>query len=411
MTMVNVDCSIRACPDPTCEAQVNSIQRDVVLALTSDDGEVLADVIHDDSRLSIPVASPNLEGNEFHYLVDSFISTWISSTGKYVNRFEEEFAAFCGVKHGVAVSSGTAALHLALATLGVGEGDEVIVPDLTFAATINAVLHAKATPIIVDVDEESWCIDPNKILQAITEKTKAMIPVHVYGQPCDMDAIMKIADNFGLFVIEDAAEAHGALFKEKRVGCFGHISCFSFYADKVVTTGEGGMCLTNVDKLNDNMRVLRDHGMNKSKRYWHDVVGFNYRLTNMQAAIGVAQLERIEDMLAAKNKYEQDVKITLAGMSNVVFQRDDLVNRNKIVWLTCILVNDGRRDEYVAKLNDCGIDTRPFFYPLSSMPLYQRYAIYPTEISKKLSAMGINLPSSQPLGAQALETLKSILSS
>ena len=167
---------------------------------------------------------------------------------------------------------------------------------------------------------------------------------------------MKIADNFGLFVIEDAAEA-------KRVGCFGHISCFSFYADKVVTTGEGrGMCLTNVDKLNDNMRVLRDHGMNKSKRYWHDVVGFNYRLTNMQAAIGVAQLERIEDMLAAKNKYEQDVKMTLVvvGMSNVVFQRDYLVNQKKVVWLTCILVNDGRRDDYVAKLNDCGINTRPF---------------------------------------------------
>ena len=335
-----------------------------------DENGCLADVFHYDSRVHIPVASPNLSGNEFKYLVDAFLSTWISSAGKYINQFETGFASFCGVKHGVATSNGTVAIHLALEAVGIGVGDEVIVPDLTFAATINAVLHAGATPVIVDIEEESWCIDPSKIEQAITSKTKAIIPVHIYGQPCDMEAIMKIAKAHNLKVIEDAAEAHGAKFNGQRVGSFGDIACFSFFGNKVITTGEGGMCITNSDELDEKMRVLRDHGMSKSKKYWHDQVGYNYRLTNLQASIGVAQLERIDQILATKANYEKSIIEALKGIDHIEFQRANIPHRDKIVWLTCILVTNGKRDEYLTQLKEAGIDARPFFYSLEEMDIF-----------------------------------------
>ena len=224
---------------------------------------------------------------------------------------KNEFAEYSDCAHGAAVSNGTVALHLALVALGIGEGDEVIVPDLTYAATINTVLHANATPVIVDVEESSWCIDPIQIEKAITRRTKAIIPVHLYGQACDMEAIMKIAKKYKLRVIEDCAEAHGAMFNEKKVGSFGDVGCFSFFGNKVITTGEGGMCVTNDTNLNERMRILRDHGMSKTKRYWHEVIGYNYRMTNLQAAIGLAQLERIEKIHNNRREYENNYKDSL----------------------------------------------------------------------------------------------------
>ena len=212
-----------------------------------------------------PVATPYVNGNEFKYLTDAFLSTWISSSGKYIDKFESEFSNYSDCSYGVTVSNGTTALHLALVALGIGEGDEVIIPDLTFAATINAVLHANATPVIVDIEKESWCINPSEIKKAITARTKAIIPVHLYGQPCDMDAIMEIAKTYKLKVVEDCAEAHGAMYRNQKVGSFGDIGCFSFYGNKVITTGEGGMCITNDLVLDERMRNLRDHGMSKTK--------------------------------------------------------------------------------------------------------------------------------------------------
>jgi len=370
----------------------------------------LVDFFQYDGRMYIPVATPNLAGNEFKYLVDAFLSTWISSSGTYIDQFEEGFSKFCGTEHGIAVSNGTVALHLSMVALGIGEGDEVIVPDLTFAASINTVLHANATPVIVDVEEESWCIDPKAIEQAITPRTKAIMPVHVYGQPCDMDPIMEIARIHNLYVIEDAAEAHGATYKGKRVGSIGDVGCFSFFGNKVMTTGEGGMCITNSKELDEKMRLLRDHGMSKSKRYWHDHVGYNYRLTNMQAAVGVAQLERIENILLTKNGYEQTVKDLLEGVDHVDFQNDKLAGRNKIVWLTCILITNGKRDEYMNTLKENGIDARPFFYPLSSMPVYSKYSSSECPISRKISRLGLNLPSSSPIPSESLDIIRSIIS-
>ena len=272
-----------------------------------DENMRLIDFSEYNENVHISLAQPQLNGNEYKYLMDAFLSTWISSTGKYVTQFEQKFAEYCGVSYGVATSNGTTALHLALAALGIGAGDEVIIPDLTFAATINAVLYTGATPVIVDIEEDSWCIDPEQMQKAITPNTKAVIPVHIYGQPCDMGRIIQIAQEHQLYIVEDCAEAHGAEWDHRKVGSFGVISCFSFFGNKVITTGEGGMCITDRKDLNDKMRMLRDHGMSRERKYYHEVIGFNYRMTNMQAAIGVAQLERIDQILdwrlALEDKY------------------------------------------------------------------------------------------------------------
>ena len=335
-----------------------------------------------------PIAEPSLANQEFNNLMDAYSSTWISSRGKYIDQFEEGFSNYCGVKHGIATSNGTVAIHLALKALDIGEGDEVIVPDLTFAATINAVILANATPVIVDINESDWTISPEEIKKAITPKTKAIIPVHIYGQPCDMDSIMAIAKEHDLKVIEDSAEAHGAEYKGKKVGSFGDAATFSFFANKIITTGEGGMVLTNSDELNDRLRVLRDHGMNKEKRYWHDEVGFNYRMTNLQAAIGCAQLEKIEDILSKHNAIEENYISTLDDLGIFQWQKNH-EDRNKVVWLVCALSE--RRDEIADLLIKNKIDFRPFFYPLSDMPIYSKYE-FSSKNAKKVSKLGMNLP-------------------
>lgn len=348
-----------------------------------------------------PIAAPNLSGNELNYVTDAILSTWISSTGSYINRFEESFADYCGVNHGVAVSNGTVALHLALVALGIGAGDEVIIPDLTFAATANAVLLSGATPVIVDVELESWCIDSTEIKKAITSRTKAVIPVHVYGQPCDINEIMHIANDNNLFVIEDAAEAHGAEYKGKKVGSFGHISCFSFFANKIITTGEGGMCLTNDDALNEKMRKLRDHGMNKEKKYWHDEVGFNYRMTNIQAAVGCAQLEQIDEILENRNQLEKSYKKVL---SDSIDWQPNLEGRKKVVWLVAGLSKKDR-DSVIKKFKDNSIDMRPFFYPLSEMPIFSKYKFGHQKNSYELSRKGINLPTIDQVDLQKIKSI------
>ena len=344
------------------------------------------------SDIHIPMANPDLGDNELKYLIDAFLSTWISSSGKYIKIFEDRFSDYCECKFGVAVSNGTVALHLALEALGVGAQDEVIVPDLTFAATINSVLHAQAVPVIVDVDPESWCIDPIEVEKAITPRTKAIIPVHLYGQPCDIDALSKICKKHKLFMIEDCAEAHGAKYSGKRVGSFGDIGCFSFFGNKVITTGEGGMCVTNSQELDEKMRILRDHGMSRQKKYWHDVVGYNYRMTNLQAAIGVAQVERIDAILEKRYQIEEKYRKILNKLEFIELQRNDLPNRDKITWFVSALLAKGYdRDRYMKQLSERGVETRPFFYSLSQMSIYRQYS-FSNRNSQDISERGINLP-------------------
>lgn len=377
-----------------------------IIPIVNSKGE-LVNYFEYSSSFHIPVALPNLSGKEFDYLMDAFLSTWISSSGEYIRKFEEQFASYSDCKYGVAVSNGTVALHLAFETLGVGRGDEVIVPDLTFAATINTVLHANATPVIVDVEENSWCIDPHEIEKAITPKTRAIVPVHLYGQPCDMDAIMKIARKHKLFVVEDCAEAHGAMYKGKKVGSFGEIGCYSFYGNKVITTGEGGMCVTNNHEYNEKMRVLRDHGMSKTKKYWHEYVGYNYRMTNLQAAIGLAQLERIDDIHHDRRKIEKNYLKELGEIKNLGFQKNDLPGREKITWLVCALFKKNR-DQQLAKLQENGIEVRPFFYSLGEMPLYSKY-VFSNKVSRKVSAAGINFPTNNTVNKRVLNKIKQLL--
>lgn len=335
-----------------------------------------------------PVAEPKFLGNELKYVNDAMLSTWISSKGKYIDRFEKGFSKFCEVDYGVSTSNGTVAIHLALLALGIGKGDEVIIPDLTFAATINAVIHSGAKPVIVDVDIDRWTISPNSIKKAVNKNTKAIIPVHIYGQPCEMDKIMTIASEMNLFVIEDCAEAHGATFNQKKVGSFGNISTFSFFGNKIITTGEGGMCVTNSSKLNNNMRILRDHGMSTDKKYWHDFVGYNYRMTNIQAAIGCAQLENINKKLGLNQQIENAYKSIIKNES--IIWQNTFSNTNKVVWLVCAVV-EKYRDDIVNELLKYKIDSRPFFYPLSSMPIYRKYS-HSNKNSLLISKRGINLP-------------------
>jgi perosamine synthetase len=351
-----------------------------------------------------PVAEPSLSSKELEYLTDAFLSTWISSRGKYIDRFEAEFSAFSDCKHGVAVSNGTVAIHLALVALGVGEGDEVIVPDLTFAATINAVIHANATPVIVDVDRERWTIDPEAIQKAITPKTKCIIPVHIYGQPCDMDPIMEIARANNLSVIEDAAEAHGAMYKGKKVGSFGDVATFSFFGNKIITTGEGGMCVTNSEELDKKMRILRDHGMNPKRKYFHETVGYNYRLTNLQAAIGCAQLERIEQIIEEHKQIENNYLGVLNTAQNFIWQKN-FPNSEKVVWLVSCLIKEGR-DELIKYCGKNNVDVRPFFYPLSTMPIYKVYARKICTNALLISEQGVNLPTVSTVSTEVLDLLR-----
>lgn len=374
-----------------------------------DENMHVMDYIEYNNRQHIALAQPQLNGNEYNYLMDAFFSTWISSTGKYVTQFEENFSKYCGVQYGIATSNGTTALHLALTALGIGEGDEVIVPDITFAATINAVIYTGATPVIVDIESDSWCIDPNEIEKAITSNTRAIIPVHIYGQPCDIGRICDIARKHSLYVVEDCAEAHGAEWHGKKVGSFGIISCFSFFGNKVITTGEGGMCITDSKDLNKKMRILRDHGMSKDRKYYHEVVGFNYRMTNLQAAIGLAQTERIDEILEWRSELEEQYKKVFAPFSEIQLQKM-LDDRKKITWLVSILVNENQRDKILYRLKENNIDARAFFVPLSEMSIYKKYARECIK-SKKISQMGLNLPTTYDIDKDKIEKIASIINS
>lgn len=343
-----------------------------------------------------PVMEPSLGGNELKYVSDCITSSWISSRGHYVGRFEQAFAAYHGVEHALTTTNGTSALHLALVGLGIGPGDEVIVPALTFAATANAVVHAGATPVIVDVSAEHWTLDPAAVRRHISARTKALLPVHLYGHPCPMTELMAIAREHELLVIEDCAEALGARYQGERVGTFGDAACFSFFSNKIITTGEGGMVLTRSDTLRERLRLLRDHGMSTERRYWHEVVGFNYRMTNLQAAVGLAQMEQIDGFLERKRAGARRYLDALACVPGVVMP-PQMPWASNVYWLFSILIEPRDagldRDELVGYLEREGVETRRLFHPLNVMPPYRSSQI-PCPVAESLAARGLSLPSS-----------------
>ena len=350
------------------------------------------------------MATPSLEGNELKYLTECIQDGWISSAGSFIPRFEHQFSDFCGTTQGVAVANGTAALHLALQTLGIGPGMEVVVPALTFVSTANVVVYTGATPVFADVDPTTWTLDPTALSHAITERTRAVIPVHLYGHPCEMTPILQIAADHDLVVIEDAAEAHGARYRGKPVGGFGRVACFSFYGNKIITTGEGGMCVTNDEQLAETMCLYRDHGMTPGKRYWHDVVGFNYRMTNLQAAIGVAQLERVETILARKQRINEIYTQRLKDIDGVFFP-PPISWAAPVCWIFTLLIDPDRfgmdRDTLIDRLKENNIDSRPIFYPIPSLPLYQDHHQYP--VAESIAQQGVSLPSSCVLSDEMIE--------
>ncbi|MDD2635455.1 MAG: DegT/DnrJ/EryC1/StrS family aminotransferase [Bacteroidales bacterium] len=342
-------------------------------------------------NIKYPVYKPYLNGNEKTYVNECLDSTWISSKGKFVNEFEKKFSDYIGVKYATAVSNGTVALHLALVALGLGEGDEVIVPTLTYIASVNSIAYTGAKPIFVDSEKTTWQLDPIDIRNKITSKTKAIMVVHLYGHPAEMDEIMQIAREYSLFVIEDCAEAFGSTYNNKHVGTFGDIAIFSFFGNKTITTGEGGMVVTNDATLFDRAVRFKGQGLAMHRQYWHDIIGYNYRMTNICAAIGVAQIENADKIIEKKILIAKWYQELLSG-APVEFQQMKS-NVKHTYWMVSILLKSNeQRDPIRMHLDNVGIETRPLFYPIHTMPMYSaKYNRHP--IAEDLSLRGLNLPS------------------
>lgn len=366
--------------------------------------------------MNIPVCEPTLWGNEKKYVRECMETNWISSKGAYIARFESLFAKKVGAKYGVGVLNGTVALHLALAALDIGPGDEVIIPTFTMIATPNAVRYTGATPVLVDSELKTWNIDALKIEAKITRRTKAIMPVHTYGHPCDMDTIMKLAKKYKLYVVEDAAEAHGAIYKGREIGSIGDAACFSFYANKIITTGEGGMVTTNDKKLAEKMQLLKNHAFSDERHFWHKLLGFNYRMTNIQAAIGLAQTENFEKLANKRIENAMLYNSLLKEIDEIILPPSTKGIKN-VYWMYGILLKDWSRitrDTIRYELARKGIETRTFFIPIHRQPVYKGWfkGKYPN--SEYLCTNGLYLPSSTSLTEKQIRyiagTIKEIFS-
>jgi perosamine synthetase len=353
----------------------------------------------------IPVFAPWLSENVRRYVLDCVDTGWISSLGEYVPRFERDFATFCEARHAVATSNGTTALHLCLATLGIGPGDEVLVPDLTFVSTANVVRYTGATPVLVDSEPRTWGMDEVDARRKITPRTRVIVPVHLYGHPVDMGALLALAAEHGIDVVEDAAEAHGARWNGRRVGALGRVGAFSFYGNKIITTGEGGMVVTNDPALAERATFLRDHAMDPRRRYYHPEIGFNYRMTNIQAAIGCAQLEQADAILARRKAIAAAYEAGLAGIPGLTPPPAEPWAEN-VYWMYSVLIEPTfgpSRQAVIAGLRARGVDSRPFFVPLHELPMYRLDASFP--VATTLGARGINLPSGTGLRPDEIATV------
>jgi len=357
--------------------------------------------------MSVPVNEPVITDEAKKYVMDALETGWVSGAGEYIKRFEEEFAAYLGVKHAITTTSGTTALHLALAALNIGEGDEVIVPDFTMIASIFAILYTGAKPVFIDVERETYTLDVAQLESKISERTKAIMPVHIYGHAADMDPIMEIAQKHGVPVCEDAAEIHGGKYKGKMCGTFGDINCFSFYGNKIVTSGEGGMVVTDDDQLAVRARSLKDLAHAPDKRFIHEELGFNYRMTNLQAALGLGQLEHIDEFITKKKWMAEAYG---AGLKEIKGLRLPITKdfADNVYWMYAVLVEDDfglTRDELCAKLKDKGIGTRDFFYSSSAQPAVQK--LFPSSehfpVTEDISQRGFYLPSGLALTQEQVD--------
>jgi perosamine synthetase len=355
--------------------------------------------------MNIPVCEPDIGEQEISNVMDCLKSGWISSSGKYIEEFEDKFAKYCGVKYGVACSNGTTALHLCLLALGIGKGDEVITPNFSIISTSNAIVQCGATPVFADSEMNTWNIDVREVEKKITKKTKAIMIMHTYGCPVDvMDGFKYLCEKHKLFLIEDAAEAHGAYITGgegiMRVGSMGDVAAFSFYANKIITTGEGGMVVTNNPQLAHKLRLYRNLGF-EEPRFVHNVFGYNYRMTNIQAAIGVAQLDKIATTIVHKCNTARMYDALLRGVDGITLPPRIYYGRN-VYWMYGILSD--KKEQLVEHLKNRGIETRPFFYPMHRQPIYQHLKIkgeYP--VADRLYKHGLYLPSSPKLTLEEIQ--------
>lgn len=357
----------------------------------------------------IPVYQPSLRGNEKKYVNECLDSTWISSRGEFIGRFESAFCEYTGVRHATSVCNGTVAVHLALAALGIGPGDEVIVPTLTYVASVNAIAYCGATPVFVDSHRDTWQIDVEQVRRAITPRTRAIMAVHLYGLPVDVESLSTLAKEHGLFLVEDCAEAFGARYNGIHVGNVGDISAFSFFGSKTVTTGEGGMVVSNDASLMERARHLKNQGQDANRRYWHDMIGFNYRMTNIAAAIGLAQMERADELMEQKFAIARQYDAALAHLPLELHRSHDPLALHSY-WMYSVHVGSEPRDEIMRKMLEMGIETRPVFYPVHTMPMYQHLAKGETFPSAcEIASGGINLPSWPDLTPEQIQRVAGAL--
>ena len=368
------------------------------IPLLDKDGK-LVDIADAYTNHLIPIIKPSLKGKELEYITDCISTNWVSSQGKFVQIFENLFSELHDDRPTISVSNGTTALHLALVALGIGEGDEVLIPDITFAASANAVMHCNAKPVLCEIEKESLCIDIDKASKMLTTRTKAIMPVHLYGQACDMLKVMRFAKEHNLRVLEDCAEGLGTKWESKRVGTFGDAAAFSFFGNKTITTGEGGMIIFKDRATCSLAKELRDHGMSPKKKYWHEKVGYNYRMTNMQAALGVAQLERLDEIVEAKKMIGMRYINMLSGCDEIELLPKTNSRVENSFWLFTIILKDKINKGFIIEsMKNVGIEVRPVFYPLHMMPPYKNCK-RPDKLDKSewASKNGLSLPSSVDL--------------
>ncbi len=362
----------------------------------------------------IPVNEPLFIGREKEYLSQCIDQAWVSSEGPFVKRFEEEFSSYLGLRYGVAVSSGTAALEVALAAAGIDKGNEVIMPTFTIISCAIAIIRLGARPVLVDAEPETWNMDTTQIESKITKKTKAIMVVHTYGHPVEKDPVMKLAEKYHLKVIEDAAEVHGAEYRGRKAGSIGHVGCFSFYANKIITSGEGGMVVTDDEAIVERARSYRNLCFRPEKRYYHTELGYNFRMTNLQAAVAVAQLEQIDKLIEMKRQNAAAYSEKLADIVDIKLPAEKKWAKN-VYWMYGIELGDGvgmDNEELASKLKAEGIDTRQFFLGMHEQPVFQKMRLFKGErypVAERLARRGLYLPSGLALRKEQIEIVSGAL--
>ncbi len=357
----------------------------------------------------IPVSEPLLHESARAYVDECMRTSWISSEGRFIREFEDAWAAYCGMEHGIAVTSGTTALQVAMASLGLEPGDEVIMPAFTIISCALAIIEAGATPVLVDSDPRTWCMDVEQVAARITPRTRAIMPVHMYGHPVDMDPLLVLAEKHDLYVVEDAAEAHGAEYKGRKAGGMGDLSCFSFYANKIITTGEGGMVLARTAEHAERLRSLRNLAFRSDRRFFHTELGHNYRLTNVQAAIGLSQVEHIDEHVRRKRRMGEAYTERLAGLSLELPVEEAWATN--VHWMYGVVLADDvayDAEEFARRLRNEGVDTRPFFIGMHEQPVLLERGLFAGErhpVAERIARRGLYLPSGLTLTDEQIETV------